>query len=302
MSTATANRRGRPLDPRLVALDLELIAIVNTHKRITCRGAFYQCVKLNLVEKAELQSKLIERRLLKLRREGRIRYDQIVDESRIIYGHTRYGDLAELAEDAAELYRRDYWSQSDVNVQVWVEKRGLAGLLRPTVINKWGLDLYVAAGQMSETYLYVAGTEISESGKPTYVYAMTDFDPGGETIFKTLRDGSKAAPGGLSRFTNGVPVYVEQIALNHDQAKAWNLPTRPAKRTDSRTKKFMDQHGDVSVELDAIEPAMLTALVDDAIAKHMPKADLARMKVVEAAQQATVRDILSALEQDEQPN
>lgn len=291
----TTKRRGRPADPRLVALDNRLVVIISGFKKITCRGVFYQAVKHALVEKTEEACKLIERRLLKLRRDGRIPYSRIVDESRIIYGDQRYDGIAGLADEAAELYRRDYWANADVNVQVWVEKRGLAGLLIPTVCHRWGLNLYVAAGQMSETYLYLAGNEIARQRKPTHVYAMTDFDPGGATIFQTLRDGSKAAPGGLSRFAKGVPVFVEQIALTAGQVRAWNLPTRPAKKTDGRAGKFMELHGDVSTELDAIEPEQLVALVDEAIRYHMPAEVLERMKRVEDAERESVRSVLAAL-------
>jgi hypothetical protein len=301
MTTAAGRnrRRGRPADPRLIKLDDALVEIVERHGKITCRGVFYQAVKHTLVEKTDDQCKLIERRLLKLRREGRIPYRRIVDESRIVYGNQRFNGLSELADEAATLYRRDYWACSDVAVQVWVEKRGLAGLLIPTVCSKWGLDLYVAAGQMSETYLYVAGTEILQSGKTTYVYALTDFDPGGQTIFKTLRDGSKAAPGGISRFCGSVPVKVRQIALTRGQVSRWKLPTRPAKKTDRRAAKFIERHGDISVELDAIEPAKLTALVDDAIARHFAAEELDRLRLVEDAERETVRQVLSALAEDE---
>jgi hypothetical protein len=149
MKATGCKRRGRPADPRLAALDQTIVGVVERHQWITSRGVFYQALKLGVAEKTEAACKLIERRLLKLRREGRIPYWRIVDESRTIYGNDRYRGLEGLAADAAALYRRDYWANTDVAIQVWVVKRGLAGLLVPTVCEKWGLDLYVAAGQMS---------------------------------------------------------------------------------------------------------------------------------------------------------
>jgi hypothetical protein len=148
---------------------------------------------------------------------------------------------------------------------------------------------------MSETYLYVAGTEIARDGRPTFVYALTDFDPGGKTIFQTLRNGSRKAPGGLRRFTEDVPIWVEQIALTQAQVEAWGLPTRPAKKTDSRAPRFVEEHGDVSTELDAIEPERLVGLVDEAIARHMSPEELDRLKAVEDAQRETLRDAFAGL-------
>jgi hypothetical protein len=120
-TTDTTRRRGRPAEPRLTALDDTLVAIVKRHRHITCRGVFYQAVNVKAVEKTEAACRLVERRLLKLRREGRVPYWCIVDESRTVYGNTRYSGLDGLAEDAAELYRRDYWSGADAAVQVWGE-------------------------------------------------------------------------------------------------------------------------------------------------------------------------------------
>jgi hypothetical protein len=292
-------RRGRPESPRHVALDAAIVRIVERHRRITCRGVFYQCVNEKLVDKSEDAAKLVQRRLLKLRRIGRIPYSAIVDESRIVYGVHRYRDLNGLAAAASEVYRLDYWRTADCTVQIWVEKRGLAGLLTPVVCATWGLNLFVAAGQFSETYLFNAGAEIARDGRPCFIYVLTDFDPAGKTIFSTLKNGSKSAPGGIARFTDGVPVTVEQLALTAEQVAVWNLPTRPAKRSDKRAAKFIEQHGDVSVELDAIEPEQLIALVEDAIERHMPRAELEELKTVEDMEQDTLRALILSVSDDQ---
>jgi hypothetical protein len=253
---------------------------------------FYQAVALGL-PKEESASRLIQRRLLKLRREGRIPYPWIVDESREVHGHDAYGGLNDLAADVANLYRRDYWRNADCWVQVWIEKRGLAGVIQPIVCDKWGLNLYICAGQPSESHLYRGGSDIMAYGKETHAYVLSDFDPGGNSIFNSLAHGSKNAPGGLRRFTGGVPVHVHQLALSAEQAKAWNLPTRPVKKTDKRAPKFMALNGDVSVELDAIPPNDLRELVDNAIAQHMDARTLETFKTIERQERLIVEDAVS---------
>lgn len=49
--------------------------------------------------------------------------------------------------------------------------------------------------------------------------------------------------------------------MREEQIEAWDLPTRPAKKTDPEAAKF----GAEAVELDAIPPDRLIGLVDDAI-------------------------------------
>jgi hypothetical protein len=58
---------------------------------------------------------------------------------------------------------------------------------------------------------------------------------------------------------------VERIALNMDQIIAYAPPPNPAKVTDSRSRAYIAEYGEESWELDALEPAVLSALIQDAI-------------------------------------
>ena len=75
------------------------------------------------------------------------------------------------------------------------------------------------------------GIDIKTKGVSTHVYVLSDFDPAGSTIYNTILNGSKKAPGGLSRFTDGVPVFVHHLALTAEQVKKWSLnPVRQEER------------------------------------------------------------------------
>jgi hypothetical protein len=282
-----------------VALDEALFQIVYEHKPANVRGTFYRAEVRGLVPKEEKAVRLVGRRLLKLRREGIIPYEWIVDESREVYGHHHYGGVSELAVDVSSLYRRDYWRHADEWVQIWIEKRALAGVISPIVADRWGLNLYVCAGQMSESFIYRGGCDIAHRDVPTTAYVLSDFDPGGKSIFNALAVGVKGCPGGLSRFTQGVPVEVRKLALDAHQVKAWNLPTRPAKKTDTRTRKFIAEHGDISVELDAIPPKDLRRLVNKAISRHMSPQTLAEWKAVEKEERQDIFARLSGGDDDD---
>jgi hypothetical protein len=277
-----------------------LTAIVAEHRPIGIRGTFYRAEVLGLLPKTEEAAEKVQRRLLQLRRAGIIPYSWIVDESRAVYGHNTYNSIADLADDVAGLYRRDYWRTSPVWVQVWVEKRTLIGVLSPVVTDRWGLNLYVGGGQPSETYLYRAGEDIKNRGVKTYIYILADFDPAGDTIYKTLAYGTKRAPGGLKRFTGGVPIHIHRLALTAEQVKKWRLPTRPAKESDKRTKKFVEEHGNISVELEALSPNHLRDLVDRAISRHMPSRVLDSLKAVEAHERGLARAALEAVGGDDE--
>jgi hypothetical protein len=272
-------RRGRPPDPRLLKLDEELIAIVKEHKPITVRGVFYQAVVKALVSKDEASADKVQRRLLALRRAERIDYSAIVDESRDVHGNTGYRGLSHFANNVGWLYDRNPWAESDCRVQIWIEKRGLAGVLEP-IVDKWRVRLFPCGGQPSETYLYEAGQEIQRYGVLTHIYVLSDFDPAGLRISRTLDEGTRKVEG-LSRFCGDVPIELHKLALTHKQVLKWKLPTRYAKETDPEYDAFVEEYGDISTELDALPPNQLRDMVDKAIAQHMSEKELKAFKALE---------------------
>jgi len=177
-----------------------------------------------------------------------------------------FGSVEEALQRTASFYRKDLWRHADCYVEVWLEKDALAGVITP-VVDLYDVPLMVARGYASLSFLHEAAEYINELDVPTYIYHLGDYDPSGvnagEKIEQTLRAMAPAAD-----------IHFERIAVTPVQIIKWNLPTRPTKQTDTRAKGF----GDVSVELDAIEPATLRALVQDCIERHLPRRQLEVLK------------------------
>src|SRR5215472_3362406 len=116
----------------------------------------------------------------------------------------------------------------------------------------------VARGYASLSFLFEAAAYIKSLEVPAYIYHLGDFDPSGvnagEKIEETLRE---LAP--------DAEIYFERIAVSEGQIDDWSLPTRPTKKSDTRSRTF----GDISVELDAIEPNRLRSLVRETIEQHL---------------------------------
>lgn len=271
-------RRSRRSQRELATLDVRLLSIVHEQAPMTVRQVFYQAVRHDLVPKDETRGyRAVQRRLKELRLSGRMPYDWIADNVRTVHGFNRWRDLTEFGSHVASLYRRDFWSRSSVRVEMWIEKDALAGVIAPIVISEWGLDLYVARGFSSITYLENAAATLRADGRPAHVYVLTDFDPSGVAIADTVMRElpTRAAP---------VPVSVERIALTPEQITQFDLPSRPVKRGDSRSKKFVASYGHDCTDLDALPPQTLRELVSDAIERHADRQELARLKRVEAAE------------------
>jgi hypothetical protein len=283
-STSTV-KHVRRTKSEIEALDAALVEIVRRYRPVTVRQVFYQAVNRGIVPKEETRGyRVVQRRLVALRDSGRIRHGYIVDGTRFVTGYTRYDDLEDFTQYAAGLYRKDYWANADVRVEVWLEKDALKGVLIPTVVNDCGLGLHVTRGFASITYLQEAADEIEADGRPTFVYVLTDFDPSGVVIADKVGEELQArAP--------GCDITVRRLAVNRAQIERWSLPTRPTKTTDARAKKFRQAHGTDSVELDAIPPNALRNLVKDAIDSHMDPWQLEQFKMVEREERKLIREM-----------
>jgi hypothetical protein len=186
--------------------------------------------------------------------------------------------VQEALEDTARFYRKSLWIDADAYVEVWLEKDALSGVVYP-VTSKYDVPLMVARGYASLSFLHSAAEYISTLDVPTYIYHFGDFDPSGvnaaEKIEQTLKEMAPDAE-----------IYFERVAVTPKQIRDWKLPTRPTKKSDTRSKNF----GKISVELDAIEPARLRRLVQTVIELHLPRKQFEILKVAEESE----RDLIAS--------
>ena len=269
-------------------LDRNLLAIAEQERPTSVRGMYYMAMGAGLIDK-DAQTKRnnymrVQRRLLQMRRDGRMPYSWITDGSRTIYGYDRYQDPDEFADYAASIYRKDYWINSPVRVEVWVEKDAMAGKLKPVVRDEYGLDLYVSRGFASETYLQEAGAHIRSDGRPTYVYLLTDFDASGMGIAETVEQK-------LAEMASPADVLVERIAATQEQVKEYGLITQPVTRSDTRARRFIQRFGTETVELDAIPASEVRRLVREAIEQHMDPRRLSMLRMIEREERDGIRKL-----------
>jgi hypothetical protein len=86
-------------------------------------------------------------------------------------------------------------------------------------------------------------------------------------------------------------IHFERVAVTTEQIAHWNLPTRPTKTSDSRARNF----GDISVELDAIEPDLLRGLVKEVIEQHLPPDQFAVLKAAEDSERTLIAGLVRDL-------
>ncbi len=286
----TIKGRARRTKAEIGALREALYEIVEANEPATVRGVFYLAETAGLVPKDDATGyRPVQRELLKMRREGMIPWGWITDGSRSRFGYRRYGGLDAYAKQVAANYRRDYWHGSDQYVEVWIEKEALRGVISPVVIDEFGLDLYVTKGQPSVSYLYDAAEDIALDGRPTHVYMLADWDPGGLRIFDRIQQELTGFVG------DAAELHVRRLALTPYQIELYDLPTRPGKEKDPNAAAFKRRHGDRCVELDAMPPNTMRALVRGKLESHMDPEKLRALKLAEREERRGLRGIQELL-------
>jgi hypothetical protein len=280
---ASRIKRVRATQQEVQARRAALLGIIRGMKPMTVRQCFYQATVRNLVDKSEAGYDKVQTDLVVMRRSGALPYDWLADNTRWQRKPTTYASIDEALKETARFYRKALWTSAATYVEVWLEKDALSGVIFP-VTSLYDVPLMVARGYASLSFLHGAAEYINELDVPAYIYHLGDFDPSGvnaaEKIEQTLRDLAPRAD-----------IHFERIAVTPAQIQAWGLPTRPTKQTDSRAKGF----GDVSVELDAIEPDLLRDLVRRHIERHLPMHELRVLQAAEASEQQILQNILGRL-------
>ncbi|MBS0642273.1 MAG: hypothetical protein JSS43_20600 [Proteobacteria bacterium] len=260
-----------------------LKAIITEMRPMTVRQVFYQATVRRLVEKSEAGYAKVQTDLVLMRRCGDLPYDALADNTRWQRKPRTYRGIEAALAETARLYRRSLWDNADAYVEVWLEKDALAGVILPVTV-EYDVPLMVARGYASLSFLYSAAEHIADLDVPAYIYHLGDYDPSGvnagEKIEQTLREMAPAAD-----------IVFERIAVTPAQIAAWDLPSRPTKISDTRARGF----GEISVELDAIDPDHLRGVVRDAIERHLPADQLDVLKVAEASERQLLHGIVDRL-------
>jgi hypothetical protein len=244
--------------PRAKTLELwdAISSVVADYERMTVRQLFYQLVSREHIDKTEREYKRVSRTSVNMRRAGALPYKKIVDNNRDkVTARTQTG-LVDALEDMAADYRRDPWLAQPRYVEVWVEKDALSGIIQPICTNHF-VPFLACRGFTSETVRHITARKIITSEKPATILYLGDHDPSGRAMGDGLAEQLRG---------HGADVTVQRIALEPDQIRQYNLPTRPSKKSDSRHHRFVEEYGNASVELDALPPDVLEALVTNAIA------------------------------------
>jgi len=104
--------------------------------------------------------------------------------------------------------------------------------------------------------------------KHTVIFYLGDHDPSGEDMVRDIQER-------LDLFGAGGTVI--KLALTTEQVEEYDPPPNPAKLTDPRAAKYIEKHGPVSWEVDALPPETLASIIRNAFAQVIDKKKLKKV-------------------------
>lgn len=270
----TRKRGGRPRgsrSARSAAIRKAILSLTAEYNSMTVRQVFYALTVRKVVPKDDKTGyRPVQRHVLEMRREGVLPWEFISDATRWQRKPTTYDSADDAIRATVRAYRRNLWRSQGVRVEVWLEKDALAGIVMEAT-DPWDVALMVSRGQSSDTYCYHAAQAVNQAGEAgisTVILMLYDADKAGRVAAAKVEEKIR----GHSHYPNLTHCHL--VAVTDEQIEKWELPTRDEKRGES-----------VAVELDAIPPDRLIALVDDAIVDLVDADAWEKEQAVEASEQ-----------------
>ena len=226
---------------------------------LTLRQLYYQFVSRDLLPNTQKSYKRLGGILNDARLAGLVDWDAIVDRTRNRRLLTRWENPAQIIDACVNSYHVDRWDGQPFRPEVWIEKDALVGVIQG-VCNELDVPYFACRGYVSQSEQWRAGQRFRRdmrNGHDVVLFHLGVHDPSG--IDMTRDNGDR-----LEMFSEA-GIRVERLALNADQVAQYNPPPNPTKLTDSRAAGYLEEHGDESWELDALEPSVISDLIRQAV-------------------------------------
>jgi hypothetical protein len=127
------------------------------------------------------------------------------------------------------------------------EKTNLEEILA-SIADEYLADLYLPAGEISDTLLYQMAAAGAADGRPMVVLSFSDCDPSGWQMPISIARKLQAFKATLFP---SLGFQVRRVAVTPDHVRQYGLPSSPLKETEKRAAKWSDKMGVEQTENDA---------------------------------------------------
>ena len=232
---------------------------------LTLRQLYYQFVSRGLIPNNQREYKNLGDVINDARLAGLIDWEAIVDRTRNLRSLSHWENPSSIISACANQFRNDKWESQPRRVEVWIEKDALVGVIEG-ICESLDVPFFSCRGYTSQSEMWSAAMRLraywKEHHQDPLVLHFGDHDPSGIDMTRDIQDRLQEFAFGN---TIGHKIELRRMALNMPQVEQYNPPPNPAKLTDSRCEGYIEEHGDQSWELDALEPKVIADLIRDEV-------------------------------------
>lgn len=237
-------------------------------QKLTLRQIYYRLVSKLVIENKISQYKYLSRVLVDARKAGIIPYRAIEDRTRDVNNSSNVDYKAwkdVLSEWMLKIKTKRYFLPTNLYQQritlIVLEKQALEGIFERTL---WTINnnaiLITCRGYNSLTQIWDLSKLLKNEKRDVHCRFFSDYDPSGLDIQRNFIEQCKDLGIVFKSF--------KRVALKRRQIKKYSIPFAPTKSSDSRAKNW---NGKGSVELDALDPNILEALIKDTVREDWDK-------------------------------
>jgi len=255
----------------------------NQGLRLTLRQLYYQLVTRNEITNEEKSYSHLSGLVSNARLTGLMDWEAIEDRTRQPKRPNEFSNLKNLVEAAIWSYRLPRWEGQEYYAELWVEKDALAGVLSP-LASEFHVTMMVNRGYSSQSAMSESAQRFNDHpDQIPILFYLGDHDPSGEDMVRDIQD--RLVMFGVDE------IEVVKIALTMDQINQYRPPPNPAKMKDPRSKKYVDQHGYSSWEVDALPPEVLSDIIRSAFEQIVDEEKMDVIKQKENEDKARMRSL-----------
>lgn len=275
MSEITAsreNRSGRPRGyaewrPQAKTRDLldqvdDILVEYDDYLPLTVRQVFYRLVGAFEYEKTERAYSRLSEALVRARRARIVPFTSIRDDGVTVMADTWYRNQQDFFEEyarQAERFQRDRQQGQQHRLELWSEAAGMLPQLA-RVAHKFSVPVYSSSGFVSITAVRSIVDRARLRDQKTVLLHVGDFDPSGESIFDAMARDAQAFLDD-DKIIASQEIIPVRVALTADQVADFELPTSPAKESDSRSARWSGE----TCQLEALAPDELALILESEI-------------------------------------
>jgi len=263
---------------------------------MTLRQVFYQLVSRGFVSNTKAEYSRLSIALTKARQNGTIPWDWMEDRTRQPRTVSMWGGIEEFGQSVVSQYRLDVWENQPTYTEVWLEKDALSGIFQD-VLDPYGVTLNVGKGYDGWASIKNAAKRYKNANKPVTILYFGDFDPSGEDMNNSLEKRLNYFKD--SKQFGGFEFKIEKIAILKSDIEDYDLPPNLTKRGtantrgDPRADKFVAEHGDASVELDALPIDVLKGRIETCLSECMDLDELDTLREIEMSHKVVLEKIFN---------